>query len=316
MTYDIKYTLPTNAAQFSPQEATAALHAILLQPMDGQTLPEVMSLAVLRSRGADMNAPDAHGLTPLLRCLSWPYNEGTTDFQEVSHWALSFILDSVDLDAVTPDGLTAKQLAAQWQDSTRAVQHLECEAYRRSQPDLIHDCNGIDPAWPKPGTPVNEDIQRSFIKACDQGLINQAAYLLHLYPDAHTWTYNESTGIFFALNSRPEMVKLLLKHGADINAQDEKNMTVLHYACSNKEKAHFIPLLVEAGADTTLRNIDRDGMPYGNQTPRGMAECYGLPESVQILDDACEARAQKENAALQRGAIQRRSTIDGKSFKL
>ena len=72
-----------------------------------------------------------------------------------------------------------------------------------------------------------------------------------------------------------KMVKILLKHGASVNARDTLNNTVLHLSCF-----HFIPKIVrtllKAGADINARNI------YGD-TPLHIAATSGSYELVKLL---------------------------------
>lgn len=49
------------------------------------------------------------------------------------------------------------------------------------------------------------------------------------------------------------LIKMLLRAGADVNATDFSGNTALHYACEMKNQA-VIPLLLEAHADTSVKN--------------------------------------------------------------
>ncbi|KAM9610502.1 ankyrin repeat domain-containing protein 22 isoform 4-T4 [Morphnus guianensis] len=51
------------------------------------------------------------------------------------------------------------------------------------------------------------------------------------------------------------LIKMLLRAGADVNATDFSGSTALHYACEMKNQA-VIPLLLEAHADTSVKNQD------------------------------------------------------------
>ncbi|XP_062462818.1 ankyrin repeat domain-containing protein 22 isoform X2 [Pezoporus occidentalis] len=51
------------------------------------------------------------------------------------------------------------------------------------------------------------------------------------------------------------LIKMLLRAGADVNATDFSGSTALHYACKMNNQA-VIPLLLQAHADTSLKNQD------------------------------------------------------------
>ena len=54
-----------------------------------------------------------------------------------------------------------------------------------------------------------------------------------------------------------DMVKVLLEHGADVNAQDEDGQTALHYACSIGYES-VIQILIKASADEAIS--DNEGL--------------------------------------------------------
>ncbi|KAL7990454.1 hypothetical protein Chor_013884 [Crotalus horridus] len=49
------------------------------------------------------------------------------------------------------------------------------------------------------------------------------------------------------------LIKMLLRAGAYVNAQDDSGRTALHYACEMKNQS-IIPLLIEAGADLSIKD--------------------------------------------------------------
>jgi uncharacterized protein len=65
----------------------------------------------------------------------------------------------------------------------------------------------------------------------------------------------------------PETVRMLLKHGADPNARQEKGFVPLHDAAANGEEA-IVHLLVEHGAQVHAR-ADDGKTPYDLATGRG-----------------------------------------------
>lgn len=156
-----------SAATMTPPKATSALHAHLLEPMDGDAMPDPVYVRELLAAGADINTPDKEGLPPLLRCLSWRYAQFDPDvFKEAAQETLDLLLQGgADLAATRPDGTTAAVLADAWKDRQLATQKLACEAYRRSHPALAAAVARICTTWPKPGDAVTPNIKDRFIAA-------------------------------------------------------------------------------------------------------------------------------------------------------
>lgn len=72
-------------------------------------------------------------------------------------------------------------------------------------------------------------------------------------------------------NNSKEIVKLLLAYNADVNSQEYNGDTPLHYAV--RYAPTLIPLLLEAGADMTIKN-------NAGQTPADLARA-GTDENAQ-----------------------------------
>jgi len=75
-----------------------------------------------------------------------------------------------------------------------------------------------------------------------------------------------------------EMVKLLLRHGANVDAEDNSENSPLHRAIYSGH-GEVARLLIEAGADAQARN-------HAGNTPVQMAAFAGLPEVIKLLVEA------------------------------
>ncbi|XP_029887480.1 ankyrin repeat domain-containing protein 22 isoform X4 [Aquila chrysaetos chrysaetos] len=99
------------------------------------------------------------------------------------------------------------------------------------------------------------NIQDSFggdtplICACKQGNNRIVSYLLNRNADVNLRNKVSKT------KQNENLIKMLLRAGADVNATDFSGSTALHYACEMKNQA-VIPLLLEAHADTSVKNQD------------------------------------------------------------
>jgi ankyrin repeat protein len=78
-----------------------------------------------------------------------------------------------------------------------------------------------------------------------------------------------------ASNGRPDVVALLLEHGADVNETDGR-ATAMHEAALRGD-AGMVELLLSAGADATIRDAMYDA------TPAGWAEYAGFDELAELL---------------------------------
>ncbi|XP_005144086.1 ankyrin repeat domain-containing protein 22 isoform X1 [Melopsittacus undulatus] len=135
------------------------------------------------------------------------------------------------------------------------------------------------------------NIQDSFsgdtplICACKQGNNRIVSYLLKRNADVNLRNKKDRTCLHYAVRKRftfldyvliiilmpvmligyllmvsktkqnENLIKMLLRSGADVNATDFSGSTALHYACKMNNQA-VIPLLLQAHADTSLKNQD------------------------------------------------------------
>lgn len=305
---------------------TAALHALLLVPMDGTTKVDLIELRRLVEAGADINAPDDEGYTPLIRHLSLPYpKSGTMGDKDALHGATRVLLRAgADLTHTTPEGVTASELAAQWSDDKWTVNRLDREALRRSDPVLLAEVEEISTIWPSPGTPADDNIKRSFMVACHNGAMDEIRYLLHLYPDAinwneDSWTTNGGSGLMSAINHgghKLDVAELLVARGTDVNWQNAAGLTALHLAVSRANGSEkFIDLLIKAGANEKLKS--EDGLTALDLAQAQLSSIYA--ETLTAAIDERQALYQAERAAARAGAdaiINTRRARDGVKFKL
>lgn len=316
----------SNPSSLTPQEATAALHAHLLLPMDGLSMPDHLLAIDLIDAGADINAPDRNGLPPLLRCLSWSYSENDPDvFKTACHDMLDVLLArGADLNALTPQGQSHADLATQWSDNQLASKKLGREAYRRSEPALAAAIGKIDTSWPKPGEPASAAIKSRFVGACSNGLLDEITYMLHIYPDAVHWQADQKdhkncTGLIAGVCSgkhRQDITRLFIAKGANVNQRNGINRTALHYAALVDDVC--VTLLMQAGADETLYDT-QDRTPYELAQARASSDDRCLRAMDGVI---AERNNVNDNISARQAAQWRSSAIitqqrrDGAKFKL
>ena len=80
-------------------------------------------------------------------------------------------------------------------------------------------------------------------------------------------------------NTRPEVVALLIKAGADVDAKGKHGRTPLHRAARSNENPEIVELLVKSGLDVDTRNS------FG-RTPLHYAADNGNPEVLTVLLEA------------------------------
>ena len=135
---------------------------------------------------------------------------------------------------------------------------------------------------------INEstELNRQFLKASKNSDINKVKKLLDTgevyieYNDeADDWTpialrYHKTPLIAACENGCVEIVELLLKKGADIEAKDKSDWTPISYACWNG-RIQTVRLLLDNGAN--INSVDNDGFtPLKRASRRGHKETFKL----------------------------------------
>lgn len=81
---------------------------------------------------------------------------------------------------------------------------------------------------------------------------------------------------YAAKKGNVEMVRTLVRKGANVNDKDKKGYTPLHYACT-KGNPETVKILLEFGADVNAKTNN-------NKTPLTFARSNGNREIIQMLE--------------------------------
>jgi ankyrin repeat protein len=211
---------------------------------------DLVRIRALVKAGADINALDYTGATPLM----WACG---TSHEDAAHLLL-------DLGA---DGTIRKD-----KYGTSAL-HFACHegfvSVIRRLVEMGADINALDNNGSTP-----------LVIACISGHEAAAFLLLHLGADGKTWKDGDGRSALYwaCMEGLVSVIRRLVDMGADINQQDNDGITPLIWACESGKEA-MAHLLLEFGADVN-RGEDEDG-----RSALHLASRRGLVSVIRRLVD-------------------------------
>ena len=116
---------------------------------------------------------------------------------------------------------------------------------------------------------TEEQMEAGFLYACGYGAAEVAEFLLDRGVDPGTHNDRGQTGLHWAMyGPHVNVVTLLLRHGAPVNARDATESTAVHWALrgwalttdarEREEYYHVVRLLIDAGAAVDLSRLERE----------------------------------------------------------
>jgi ankyrin repeat protein len=180
--------------------------------------------------------------------------------------------------AVSAPALTAEALADRNAFFVQHARNGECDAVLQA----------IDQGTPIDA--VDSLDQTALVAAVSQGHEDCALQLLERNASVSTRDPAGWTPLLFAVffNASPTLIGALLKHGADINAQNDRGVTALHLAAGAGNEL-LVALLLGQGAN-------RDLATTSGYTPLRLAQTKGLKNIAALLEKPLPVAAPKSGA--------------------
>src|SRR5262245_5525848 len=195
------------------------------------------------------------------------YGDGGTPLAVALFWGHVPLAERLAREAVTPfnlriaAGLGRVELMQSFFDDAG---RLRPEAGHHRE---FHRPHSGFPPWRSTDDP-GEILAEALGWAARSGRLAAMEFLLARGADIDAEPYN-GTALHWAVGGgrRPEAAAWLLDHGADINRRANfggvLGVTPLHVACAWSGSPACARLLIERGADATIRDPDNNGTPFG-----------------------------------------------------
>ncbi|RSL59840.1 hypothetical protein CEP53_005635 [Fusarium sp. AF-6] len=261
-------------------------------------------LQLLAGSGAPIDLLDKMGETPLLVAAKLGNSQS----------ALRLIKLGADVERVGPDGMSVLSHAVKLGDMNLVSALLEQGAGLQMAPTSSYSDDGDYLVPEPPTTPIHvaaqharDDILLRLVSAgaslestifpgrtplsvaASHGHLSTVQLLLRLGANAKALTTHGDT-VLFEASANQATLKVLLQQGIDVNHQNDRGATALHYAAL---RGHMggVRMLLEKGAKQYHANAvwdvweDRDGAGgYRQGTPAGMAMQRGLDKVAELIE--------------------------------